>query len=95
MKSKELCIIIDVVAKEQSLASTVCAFLRSSLLHFGFEGRKTTAGNLAFPFSPSDIPVGPVYIFSVWHKIKLENPCEPFKIRIVEFPNKMVGKVYG
>jgi len=95
LKAKEICIIIDVVAKEQNIANSICAFLRSSFLHFGFEGRKTTAGNLAFPFSPSDIPVGPVYIFNIWHKIRLENPYEPFKIRVIEFPAKMVREVYG
>ncbi|CAE6921608.1 Fam98a [Symbiodinium sp. CCMP2592] len=34
------------------------ALLRATLLHWGFEGRKATAGNLAFPFSPSDLQFG-------------------------------------
>ncbi|OLP88803.1 hypothetical protein AK812_SmicGene29811 [Symbiodinium microadriaticum] len=34
------------------------ALLRATLLHWGFDGRKATAGNLAFPFSPSDLQFG-------------------------------------
>ena len=38
-------------------AQSHLALLRATLLHYGFEGRKATAGNLAFPFSPSDMKV--------------------------------------
>ncbi len=40
---------------------------RSTALHQHFPGRKTTAGNLAFPFSPSDFRGGAVYEFAVYH----------------------------
>jgi len=83
----EVGILIDVVAETQELANSICALVRSTLLHYGYEGRKTTAGNLAFPFSPSDIPVGPVYMFNIWHALELDDPLEPFKLRVVEFPN--------
>jgi hypothetical protein len=82
----EVGIIIDVVAKTQEIANSVCALTRATLLHHGFEGRKTTAGNIAFPFSPSDFPVGPVYEFNIWHTLGLEDPTEPFNIKVIEFP---------
>ncbi len=72
----ELGIIIEGVGKTQELANTVCSFARSSMLHFGYPGRKSTAGNLAFPFSPSDISVGEVYQFSIYHLLKVEDPCQ-------------------
>ncbi len=81
----ELGIVIDVVGQEQELANRVCALTRSSMLHYGFEGRKSTAGNLAFPYSPHDIPVGRVYEFNIWHALRIDNPQEPFPIRIREF----------
>jgi hypothetical protein len=84
--SHELCIIIDVLAKTQDLSNNICALTRSTLLHWGFPGRMTTAGNLAFPYSPSDIPVGKVYEFNVFHKMELDNPCEPFMMKVLEFP---------
>ncbi|MCL2753316.1 MAG: DUF1446 domain-containing protein [Defluviitaleaceae bacterium] len=62
----EVAIIIEAVAKTTADADTICSFARSTLLHFGYEGRKSTAGNLAFPFSPSDFSGGAVYAFSVY-----------------------------
>ncbi len=82
----EVGIVFEVIAKTQELANTVCGSLRSSLLHYGYEGRKSTAGNLAFPFAPSDIPFGPVYEFSVYHLMQVADGCEmlPIEFRKVE-----------
>jgi len=68
----EVGLLFEVIAKTQDQANAVCASLRSTLLHFGYEGRKSTAGNLAFPFAPSDVPFGTVYEFSVYHLMTLE-----------------------
>lgn len=69
-------------AVTQEMASSICASLRSTFLHFGYEGRKSTAGNLAFPFAPSDIDFGPVYEFSVYHLMKLEKEL-PFRLEVL------------
>lgn len=66
----ELGILLDVVAPTQDIANSVCSLVRSTLLHYGYENRIATAGNLAFPFSPSDIQSGPVYEFSIYHLIE-------------------------
>ena len=63
----EVGILIEAMAPTQELANTVLSLARSTALHQHFEGRKTTAGNLAFPFSPSDFCGGAVYEFSVYH----------------------------
>ncbi len=76
----EVGIVFEVLAKTQELANTVCGTLRSTLLHYGYDGRKSTAGNLAFPFSPSDIPFGPVYEFSVYHLMEVKDGYEMFPI---------------
>lgn len=73
-------IIMDIVGKTQEIADTVCALARSRMLHCDYDGRKSTAGNLAFPFSPSDIHVGPVYEFSVFHLAKVDSLLETAKI---------------
>ncbi|MEZ7955224.1 MAG: acyclic terpene utilization AtuA family protein, partial [Bacteroidales bacterium] len=65
--SHELMIIIEAVAPTQDQADTICGFARSTMLHYGYEGRISTAGNLAFPFSPSDCKVGEVFEFNVYH----------------------------
>ncbi|MCL2093707.1 MAG: DUF1446 domain-containing protein [Treponema sp.] len=76
----ELGIIIEAVAPTQEAANTICSFARSTLLHYGYEGRISTAGNLAFPFSPSDLKAGEVYEFSLYHLLKTEDPGKYFPV---------------
>lgn len=83
--SDELMIIIEAVAPTQAQADTICGFARSTLLHYGYEGRISTAGNLAFPFSPSDCQMGAVYEFNVYHLMRIGDPCAPFPIEYIEF----------
>lgn len=72
--SHEIGIIIDVVSDTQDHAGVVCSIARSTLLHYGYQGRIATAGNLAFPLSPSDIEVGAVYAFSIYHLLESDQP---------------------
>ncbi len=67
----EVGVVIDVVAETQDAANSICSLTRSTLLHYGYPGRISTAGNLAFPFSPSDLPAGPVFEFSLYHLMEL------------------------
>lgn len=80
----EVGIMFEVLARDQETANAICGSLRSSLLHYGYEGRKATAGNLAFPFAPSDIPFGPVYEFSVYHLMEVTDGLEEFPIEEVK-----------
>lgn len=80
----ELGVVFEVVAKTQELANTVCSSVRSTFLHYGYEGRKSTAGNLAFPFAPSDVPFGDVYEFSVYHLMEVSDGLEMFQNEYVE-----------
>ncbi|MEK3978514.1 acyclic terpene utilization AtuA family protein [Psychrobacillus sp. FSL K6-2836] len=77
-RGHEIGVVIEVIAKDQELANSICATARSTFLHFAHEKRKSTAGNLAFPFAPSDIEFGPVYEFSVYHLMEIED--NPFRI---------------
>lgn len=83
----ELMIIIEAVAPTQEQADTICGFARSTMLHFGYEGRISTAGNLAFPFSPSDCKVGEVFEFNVYHLMKVDSPTEHFPIIYTQITN--------
>ncbi len=74
----EVGLVIDVVAPTQEKAAAVCGFVRATALHLGFPGRISTAGNLAFPFSPSDFDAGPVYEFGVYHVMEIDDPVAFF-----------------
>jgi len=82
--SHEFGIIIEAVADTQELANTICATARSTMLHYGYEGRRATAGNLAFPYSPSDFKAGEVYVFSVYHLLQVDDPASVFPIEYIE-----------
>jgi hypothetical protein len=80
----EIGLLIEVIAPEQDLADNIISLARSTALHQAFEGRKATAGNLAFPFSPSDLRGGPVYEFSLYHLMRVENHAIKFPVKYIE-----------
>ena len=73
-RSHELGIVIEAVSPTQEEADSLVSVTRSTLLHYGYPGRISTAGNLAFPFSPSDIRAGEVYEFSIYHLMEIDDP---------------------
>ena len=80
----ELGIVIEVLGETQDEANTVCSLTRSTLLHYGYPGRVATAGNLAFPFSPSDTPAGAVYEFALYHLMPIDpHTAFPFRMEQV------------
>lgn len=83
-KGHELFVLIDVLAQTQQLARAVCAQAKQNTMHGGFPGRLSTAGNLAFPFSPDLHDAGPVYEFNVYHLLEMDDPLELFSIDYVE-----------
>jgi hypothetical protein len=80
----ELGILIEAVAPTQEQANSLVSLTRSTLLHYGYPGRISTAGNLAFPFSPSDFAAGAVYEFSVYHLMEQDAP-DDFPLEVQEF----------
>lgn len=80
----ELGIVIEATAGTQQQADTICAFARSTMLHYGYEGRRSTAGNLAFPYSPSDFHAGEVFVFSVYHLLVVDDPTSMFPAEYIQ-----------
>lgn len=80
----EVGLMLDVIAATPEEASAVLAKARYVAMHTDFPGRLCSAGNLAMPFAPSDVTVGPAYRFSVWHAMELDSPGEIFPIRYEE-----------
>ncbi|HHY15668.1 MAG TPA: DUF1446 domain-containing protein [Firmicutes bacterium] len=78
----ELGLVIEAVGPTQEVADTICSFARSTLLHYGYPGRKSTAGNLAFLYSPSDVSAGAVYQFNVHHLMQVADPKSTFPMKM-------------
>jgi acyclic terpene utilization AtuA family protein len=79
-QSHELGFVVEVVAPTQELANAVLSIARVQMLHVDFPGRLCKEGNMAFPYSPSDIETAPAYRFSVFHTVAIDDPCAPFPI---------------
>ncbi len=80
----EIGLVIEAIHRDQAEADSVCSLVRSTLLHFGYPGRISTAGNLALLYSPSDIPCGEVYEFSVYHLMRVDDPTSLFPVQMEE-----------
>ena len=79
----EIGLLVEAIAPTQELADTIVSLARSTAMHQPFPGRKATAGNLAFPFSPSDVPMGPAYEFCLYHLLEVADPQALFAREIV------------
>ncbi len=76
--SHELGIVVEVLAPDEEDAQAVLAIARVVVPKVDFPGRLCKSGNMAFPFSPSDIAVGRTYKFSVFHVVKTEDAYAMF-----------------
>ena len=74
----------EVMADDEETSKAVMAKARLALLHSDFPGRKCISGNLAIPFSPSDLPIGDTYEFNLWHIMEIDDPLGPFPITMVD-----------
>ena len=68
------------IAASQARAEEVMRTTKQYLLHLGFEGRLSTAGNLAFPFTPPELAVGAAYRFNVYHLMEVDNLADLFPV---------------
>lgn len=80
----ELCIIVEVAAATQKIATAICGRIRTGLMHAPYPGRIATAGNLASPFTPLEIPLGQACEFNVYHLMKVDSPTALFPIQYEE-----------
>jgi len=84
VRSHELALLIEVVAPTQELAHALCQFASGHLLHCGYDGQLNNAGNLAFPYSPSEIDTGEVYEWSAYHLMEVDDPRSIFNTSMLE-----------
>jgi hypothetical protein len=81
---REVGLVVDVVADSQELATALASRAGPTGSRFDFTGRLGGGGNFAYPFSPSVLPAGPVYEWSVWHILEVADERDPFRIEMVQ-----------
>ena len=72
----------ECIAPTQARAAEVVRTTKQYLLHHGYEGRLSTGGNLAFPFTPPEVSVGPAYRFNIYHLMRTANLDALFPLEI-------------
>ena len=78
----EVFIMGECIAATRERASEVVRTCKQFLLHFGYPGRLSTAGNLAFPFTPPEVSLGPAYRFNVYHLLHVDDAAALFPVEI-------------
>ena len=78
----EVFIMGECIAPTRERASEVVRTCKQFLLHFGYPGRLSTAGNIAFPFTPPEVSLGPAYRFNVYHLLHVDDADALFPVEI-------------
>jgi hypothetical protein len=66
----EIFVLGECIAPTRARAAEVVRTMKQYLLHHGYPGRQSTAGNLAFPFTPPEVSIGPAYRFNIYHLMR-------------------------
>jgi hypothetical protein len=82
---EEVGVIVECIGEDEDEARAVAATAKQYLLHAPFPGRISTAGNLAFPFTPPELTAGDAYRFSVYHIMQVDDlkPLFPVSMRTI------------
>lgn len=80
----EIFLMVECIAPTAERASEVMRSLKQYLLHFGYPGRLSTGGNLAFPLTPPEVSVGTAYRFSVYHIMQAPDLAQMFSLSVEE-----------
>ncbi len=78
----EVLIMAECIAPTADLAKAVVGVAKQNLLHFGFPGRLSTGGNIAFPFTPPELVAGPAYRYSIYHVAECDDLAAAFPVRL-------------
>ena len=79
---REAFVMGECIAPSPERAEEVIRTTKQYLLHHGYEGRLSTAGNLAFPFTPPEVLIGEAYRFNVFHLMDVDDMARLFPVEV-------------
>jgi hypothetical protein len=71
---------LEVLSGERSVGHEVCAVAWHTILHHPIPEWSGLVSNIAFPYSPPEVYVGPVFEFVANHVMQIDDPLSPFSI---------------
>jgi hypothetical protein len=81
---REAFVLAECIAPTPERAEEVVRTTKQYLLHHGYPGRLSTGGNLAFPFTPPEVSVGPAYRFNLFHLMQVDTLDDVFPFHVEE-----------
>ena len=78
----EIFVLGECIAPTRARAAEVVRTMKQYLLHHGYPGRQSTAGNLAFPFTPPEVSIGPAYRFNIYHLMRAHDLDALFPLEV-------------
>ena len=81
IRSHELCLLIEVTAPSQDIASSIAGIVRHQGLHLPIPEWSGLITALACPYNPAHLDRGAVYRFNVNHVVEPDDPYEMFRTR--------------
>lgn len=92
---KEVCLVVHVRAPTQEQANDVATNTKNRLTHAPYPGQLATAGNFAWPLTPSETAMGPCPEFCIYHIMHQSDPIALFPIKVEECygDNSFVGPI--
>src|SRR5262249_52045870 len=79
---REAFVMGECIAPTPERAEEVVRTTKQYLLHHGYEGRLSTAGNLAFPFTPPELVGGDAYRFNLFHLMEVDDMARLFPVEV-------------
>jgi hypothetical protein len=80
----EVCLIFEITAATQALANAIAKSAAHIAAHFAVPEYSGLITALALPYSPHEIPRGPVYRFNLNHVLEPADPMAPFELEVVD-----------
>lgn len=77
-------LVLEFIAPDAALARTAAAVYKQNLLHHGYPRRVSTAGNLAFPFTPGELDANEAYGFVLYHVMAEAAMTDIFRVAAQE-----------
>ncbi len=80
---KEVCVVVQACAATQELASQIASGCKFGFTHIPYPGQLATAGSFAWPFTPCEMPAGPLAEFCIYHIMNQSDPIAHCPIRAI------------
>ncbi|MEK7876427.1 MAG: acyclic terpene utilization AtuA family protein, partial [Pseudomonadota bacterium] len=84
IRSHELCLVFEITAPTQDVASSIAGVVRHQALHLPIPEWSGLITALACPYNPAHLDRGAVYRFNVNHVVEPDTPYEMFPMQLFE-----------